>query len=92
LILRCTDGDVSISKAQIDIWIEAYPSVDVEAEIRRANCWMDANPRRRKTTRGGMRFMVNWLSRAQDSPRGRSRTVDRQKNNLDAASMFMGRK
>lgn len=40
----------------------------MEEELRRMNVWFDANPTRRKTSRGIRRFIVNWLSIHQDNP------------------------
>jgi hypothetical protein len=47
-------------------WQEAYPGVDVLAEVRRAKQWLADNPRRRKTYRGMARFVGNWLAGSQD--------------------------
>lgn len=49
---------------------EAFPSLDVEGECRKAKAWVEANPAKRKTASGMRRFLVNWLSRAQNSGRG----------------------
>lgn len=35
-------------------------------EVLKAAVWLDANPTRRKTHKGMPRFLVSWLSRAQD--------------------------
>ncbi len=40
----------------------AYPTIDVEAELRKMRAWLDANPRNRK--KDMHRFVVNWLNRA----------------------------
>lgn len=45
-------------------WSRAYPAVDVEAEVLRAAAWVEANPANRKSNY--LRFITNWLSRAQD--------------------------
>ena len=45
-------------------WARAYPAVDVEAEVLRAAAWVEANPANRKSNY--LRFITNWLSRAQD--------------------------
>lgn len=56
--------DVPLDK--IVIWREAYPAVDIEAELRRMASWLDSNPTRRKTRRGICRFINTWLARTQD--------------------------
>jgi hypothetical protein len=50
----------------IPTWKQAYPGVDVRAEIRKAHAWEQANPTRRKTPRGRMRFLNSWMERAQN--------------------------
>ena len=50
-------------------WSMTYPGVDLMAELRKAHAWQNANPKKAKTPKGQMAFLVNWLSRAQDSPR-----------------------
>lgn len=54
---------------QIASWQQAYPGVDVLAEVGKARVWLEANPTRRKTHGGMARFLVSWLGRAQDQPR-----------------------
>lgn len=49
-------------------WKQAYPAVDVLSELRRAEVWAAANPKNRKSN--WERFIVNWLSKAQNSARG----------------------
>lgn len=51
---------------KLDFWKESYPAVDVEQEIRNMAAWADANPVKRKTRKGVVRFITNWLSREQD--------------------------
>ena len=48
-------------------WQRTYPAVDVHAELAKMESWLDANPAKRKTSRGIKRFVNSWLSRAQDS-------------------------
>ena len=51
---------------KLNFWKESYPAVDVEQEIRNMEAWADANPTRRKTRNGVVRFITNWLKREQD--------------------------
>jgi hypothetical protein len=46
-----------------------YPGVNVAASIRSMSAWSLANPTRRKTARGILRFMNAWLDREQNSPK-----------------------
>ena len=45
---------------------ELYPAVNVEQELRGMVGWSEANPRQRKTRSGIKRFIVSWLSKAQN--------------------------
>ena len=51
---------------QVRKWIDLYPAVDVPRELNAMVGWLDANPKRRKTSRGIATFCNNWLKRAQD--------------------------
>jgi len=50
--------------AQVALWQELYPDVDVLRECRKAWAWIDANPKRRKKHNGMKKFLVNWLNGA----------------------------
>jgi len=57
----------------VEKWQQAFPAVDVLSELRRMEAWASANPVNRKSN--WQRFIVNWLTRAQDragrgGPRG----------------------
>ena len=43
-----------------------YPSVDVKQQFREMRGWCIANPKKRKTKAGIIRFVNGWLSRTQD--------------------------
>lgn len=60
-------GEVAITQAQAGTWAEAYPGVDVLAELRKARAWLVSNPRQGKTARGMARFCNAWLERAQNA-------------------------
>jgi len=69
-------------------WQKTYPAVDVFLELAKMESWLDANPSKRKTSKGIKRFVNSWLSRAQD--RGGSSPIKtegpktiRQRSNLD---------
>lgn len=70
MVFPC-DGAVktwTLTSAQVDRWRVAYPSLDIEAECRKALAWVEAHAERRKTARGMPQFLVRWFSRATDSP------------------------
>jgi len=55
-----------ITMSQVSQFQKLYTAVDVESELRKMQGWLLGNPKNRKTARGIMRFITNWLSRAQD--------------------------
>lgn len=60
-----TDGLFkNLSPAVMQRWEEAYPKLDVDAEISRAEAWYMSNPRKRKKNHEA--FITNWLSRSLD--------------------------
>lgn len=50
-------------------WDTAYPEIVVDDEITKAEQWYLANPRKRKTNH--LRFLVNWLARANTTAQDR---------------------
>lgn len=54
---------------------QAFPSLDILAECRRALVWISADASRRKTARGMKRFLVGWLGRAQNNGGARGRAA-----------------
>ena len=55
-----------LSQSQLLAWMAAYPSIAVLGECRKAQQWIFADPTRRKTAKGMLRFLVGWLNRASD--------------------------
>lgn len=47
-------------------WAALYPAVDVIQQLRNMKGWLNANPKKRKTKAGILRFINGWLSREQD--------------------------
>lgn len=56
--------DVTVSR--VETWKEIYPAVDVEQELREMSDWAESNPSKRKTKKGILTFIRNWLSKEQD--------------------------
>ena len=50
-------------------WKTAFPSMDVESQLRMAGQWLKDNPERRKTDRGMTRFIFTWLEKSQNGPK-----------------------
>jgi hypothetical protein len=55
-----------VTDAQVAEWRIAFPAVDVPQKLRAMRQWLLANPNRRKTPRGVLRFVVAWLERDQN--------------------------
>lgn len=73
-LLPLNDGkEFAVTAADVREWQEAFPAVDVIAELRRARVWCKDNPTKRKTAKGIRRFVTGWLSKEQD--RGGSKRI-----------------
>ena len=55
-----------ITREMIARYRELYPGVDVEAQVRAAVGWSEANEKRRKTHGGYARHLNAWISKAQN--------------------------
>ena len=55
----------NIQPADLEGWKQAYPAVDIEAELLRMAEWLLANPANRKNNYRA--FIVRWLTKAQDA-------------------------
>ena len=61
--------DYNISKTEVEKMKTFYPAIDIMEELRKCAAWNYANPKNRKTSRGILKHINSWLSRAQDSAR-----------------------
>lgn len=59
-------NEYPITEEKVNEWKELYPAIDVIQELRKMKGWLDANPNKRKTKKGILRFVNSWLARAQD--------------------------
>lgn len=59
-------SEYPINQTQISEWQDLYQSVDILQELKKMKGWLNANPIRRKTKRGILKFVNSWLSREQD--------------------------
>lgn len=65
--------EVTLTQAQADEWQKDFPGVQVLQELRNMRAWLIASPTKRKTARGISAFVVRWLTREQNNPRGKPR-------------------
>jgi hypothetical protein len=74
-ILTNTGEEYPIYQNDIDRWSEQFPAVNVVQALRSMQAWCDANPSRRKTSRGVKRFVAGWLEREQNKGGSYSRST-----------------
>jgi hypothetical protein len=70
-----TDGTPKqwhLTQSLADELAEAFPSLDILAEAREAKLWILGDPGRKKTARGMRKFFTGWVSRSQNSGKGRT--------------------
>ena len=70
---------------QIIYWQNAFPKVDIFAELSAMAAWCDANPKKRK--KDGKRFANSWLSRASQQERGVSPFAEKMTENSGKIAM-----
>ena len=54
-----------------------YPNADIQKEFAKMRAWCIGNPNKRKTKAGAMRFVTNWLNKAQDGGRSPTKPPDK---------------
>ena len=59
-------GEYPVTEGQVAEFAELYPAVDVRQELRGMRAWAIANPAKRKTRAGVLRFVNSWLAKEQD--------------------------
>ncbi len=70
IAIPMNDGaEYPIYPQNVSEWKDLYPAVDIMAELRKMRGWSLANPKKRKTKGGIMRFVNAWLAKAQDACR-----------------------
>jgi hypothetical protein len=81
--------DYPVTEEQVEEWAKLYPAVDVMQELRKMKGWLDANPSRRKTKKGILRFIINWLSKEQDRGGYKARASPPAFKNYDDEEDFL---
>jgi len=67
LPLNAKNTNHSVSQDFINEISELYPAVDVTQQLREMKAWLIANPTKRKTKSGILRFINQWLAKEQNS-------------------------
>lgn len=65
-ILTNSNTEFPIRESSISLWEDTFKAVNVREELKKMKSWSVSNPKLRKTERGMMRFVNNWLSGEQD--------------------------
>jgi hypothetical protein len=81
--------DYPVTEEQVEEWTKLYPAVDVMQALRKMKGWLDANPSRRKTKKGILRFINNWLSKEQDRGSYKARASPPAFKNYDDGEDFL---
>lgn len=61
-----TGEEYAVTADQVEEWAKLYPAVDVPQELNAMRGWCLANPTKRKTQKGILKFINSWLSKEQD--------------------------
>ena len=64
-------SEFPVFQEQCNEWAGLYPAVDVAQQLRNMKGWLNANPSRRKTRSGILRFITGWLAKEQNQGGGR---------------------
>ena len=56
---------IGVTKEQLDAWMEAYPAVEIQAQLKLAAAWILSNPMTAPKSNFG-RFLNTWLTRQQN--------------------------
>lgn len=54
----------SVDQDRYQTYLDAFPGMDIMAEFRKMDAWLESNPSKRKTERGYPRFVNHWLGKA----------------------------
>lgn len=66
IVLPLKNGEYKITQEGFNKLCELFPNSDVMQALRNMKAWLLANPNKRKTAKGVMRFITGWLTREQN--------------------------
>lgn len=61
-----TAEEFSVTQEMVNEWIDAFPAVLIEQELREIRQWNLARPKQRKTRAGIVKHITGWLAKEQD--------------------------
>ena len=71
-------------------YVEAYPHLEVEAEIRKARQYVRDKPAKRKTANGMLSYLTGWLNRCQNRGAGDGHNDPLAAKHPDSSGFFGG--
>jgi hypothetical protein len=94
VVITITLNDLSeypITEAHVKEWSELYPAVNIMQELRKMKGWATANPKKRKTKGGILRFINAWLAKEQDNYHGpvETRQAPPQRGGYQNGNVFL---
>lgn len=81
------DGWNNISQSHRKEWSKSFPAVDISMELKQMDSWLRGNPRKAVKS-NWERFIVNWMTKSQDSGGGLVSNKPAQKETLGPIGMF----
>jgi len=66
IFIPLRNGEFELTENQVREYQDAYPSLDVQQELKKLRQWNQDNPAKRKTQAGISRHVNSWLSREAD--------------------------
>ena len=83
--------EYEITEDCVKEWVELYPAVNVMQELRKMKGWATANPKKRKTKAGILRFINSWLAKEQDRYHGSEAPVQapQQRGGYQNGNVFL---
>lgn len=76
--IECVNGRwVGVTEDQMQAWRDAYPAVDIDAELKRMAAWIVSNPMMAPKSQVG-RFVNTWLTKSQNQASLRSIPTERR--------------
>lgn len=82
-------SEYPIFQSQIDQWIKLFPGVDVMQELRNMKAWCLANPTRRKTKSGILKFITSWVIKEQNKYKGNAAKTSAAEKNYSHPTDFI---
>ena len=82
-------SDFFVDDQFFSILNQTYPTIDIDSELKKIKAWCFANPEKRKTARGAMKFVNGWMQRAESgNGNQKSKQIDQPPKEFDFANQI----